>query len=422
MKKLNKCVVENCIPTPSSCVEWNGGDIEFLGICDGDSLNDLLWEVINKLEEIAGEDLSAFDLDSLLEICNQKAPTEITILSILNVLKANQICLKDFIDNLSEQLSELFNDTAITVNLKCYQEFDNLGNPLAITRETLDQLIIDNLCNHKGRIETLEGKVTSLQSQIDNLDLTPEPSELSVATCVNANSLPTSTQLINTSEAFCDLQDATGDPADIASALANTPGDLNAEFGLISGWVLAPSNWAENYNNLLLEVENLRQRINNIEDTCCALDCDDVKLGFSAVYNEDMDGVIISFTAGAGTVIPAGFSDSGSTGTITDVDGNTVDFSLVIDNNSSTEIIIGGLNTTAPLDIDITARISTDGLTCQKCVHRRVAQGSCTYCQICNTGPSGEVIVVYEDNNAAQVFHSFDPTTTTTTTTTTVAP
>ena len=95
MKKLKTCIVENCIPTPSSCVEWNGGDIEFLGICDGDSLNTLMWEVINKLEEIAGEDLSSFDIDSLLDICNQTAPNETTLINILNILKNNQICLKE---------------------------------------------------------------------------------------------------------------------------------------------------------------------------------------------------------------------------------------------------------------------------------------------------------------------------------------
>ena len=68
MKKLQNCEVENCIPTPSSCVTWNGGSIEYLGICDGDSLNTLLWEVITKLEEITGEDLSSFDIDSLIEV------------------------------------------------------------------------------------------------------------------------------------------------------------------------------------------------------------------------------------------------------------------------------------------------------------------------------------------------------------------
>ncbi len=83
MKKLNNCVVENCIPTPSSCVEWNGGDIEYLGICNGDSLNNIIWEIIAKLEDLAGEDISSFDIDTLLDICNKKAPLEINLISIL---------------------------------------------------------------------------------------------------------------------------------------------------------------------------------------------------------------------------------------------------------------------------------------------------------------------------------------------------
>jgi len=423
MKKLNKCVVENCIPTPSSCVEWNGGDIEFLGICDGDSLNTLLWEVITKLEEIAGDDLSSFDIDSLLDICNQTAPQEITILNILNVLKNNQICLKDFIDTLSEQLSELLNDQNVNINLKCYAEFDNLGNSLSITRDQLDQLIIDNLCNHKLRIETLEGKVIGLQSQLDNLDLTPEPSELNVATCLDPVVKPTSTQLVTTTQELCDLEDATGEPVDIAAALAQTPGDLNAEFGLISGWILAPANWAENYNNLLLEVENLRQRINFMEDNCCALTCEDIELGFTAVYNEDADGIIISFTFGAGTSIPAGVLDQGSHCTITDIDGNSVDFNIVIANNSTEEVIIAGLNVTAPLEIKITAVMGTPALTCQKCLSRTVAQAACKYCEYTVTGDEGSTVtIVYQ---ASQSFSSnghvvIQPPTSSTTTSTTV--
>ena len=420
MKKVQNCETENCIPTISSCVEWNGGSIEFLGICDGDSLNNLLWELVTKLQEIAGEDLSEFDIDGLLDICSQQAPTEVTILSILNLIKNNQVCLKDFIDVLNERLNELFANTGVTVNLKCYAQFDNLGNSLSITREQLDQLIIDNLCNHKLRIETLEGKVISLQSQIDNIDLNVTVDELSFATCINASVLPTSTQVINTATAFCDLETATGDSSDISSALANTPADMNAEFGLLPGWILTPTNWAENYNNLLIAFGNVWARLVTIEDTCCSLTCEDIELGFSAVYNEDGDGIIISFTFGAGTSIPAGFTDQGSYGTITDVDGNSVDFNIVISNNSSDEVIISGLNTTAPLDISITAILGTDGLTCQKCLTRRINKASCDYCQICAVGsdPDARVVIVYDDNSGAQAFESFNPTTSTTTTTT----
>lgn len=425
MKKLNKCVVENCIPTPSSCVEWNGGDIEFLGICDGDSLNNLLWEVIGKLEEITGEDLSSFDIDSLLEICNQKAPQEITILSILNILKNNQVCLKGFIDNLSEQLSELLDTQSVNVNLKCYAEFDNLGNSLSITRDQLDQLVIDNLCNHKLRIETLEGKVINIQSQIDNLDLTPEVSELNISTCIDPVSKPTSSQVVSIANELCDLEGATGDSSDIASALAQTPGDLNSEFGLITGWILAPANWSENYNNMILEVENLRQRIIFMEENCCAASCEDIKLGFTAIFNEDGDGIIIKFTAGAGTIIPTGFVDDGSIITVTDIDGNTsegvIDIVENFNDNLEYEISVSGLNLTDTLDVDITAKIGNTAIHCEKCLHKTVKSNNCGYCTITASGSDGSsAVIVYDDGSGGVPSVIVTPSTSTTTTTTTL--
>jgi hypothetical protein len=428
MKKLQDCVVENCIPTPSSCVTWNGGDIKYLGICDGDSLNDIIVEIVSKLQEIAGEDLSQFDIDSLTEICNQKAPNEVTLLSILNLIKANQICLKDFIDTLSEQLASLLSNTGVTINLKCYADFDNLGNALSITREQLDQLVIDNLCNHKDRIETLEGKVVSLQSQIDNIDINPAVDEPEFATCIDAAIKPTSGQTVSIANALCDLRDATGDETDITSALGSTPADMNAEFGLLPGWIVNPQNWAENYNNLLIAFGNVWQRVKTIEMTCCALSCEDIKLGFSAVYNEDGDGIIISFTYGAGTVIPAGFTDGGSYGTITDIDGNVVDFNITIGNNSQEEVIIAGLNTTGELTISITAILGTGSLTCQKCLSRKVNKASCNYCEICATGAEGSsVVIVYESSKTSSIIEnaaalSTTTTTSSTTTTTTAAP
>lgn len=418
MNRVKNCEVENCIPTPSSCVTWNGGEIAYLGICDGDSMNNLILEIISKLEEIAGEDLSQFDIDSLLDICNKKAPNEITILSILNIVKENQICLKDFIDNLSEQLASLLSNTGVSVNLKCYAEFDNLGNSLSITRDQLDQLVIDNLCAQKLRIETLEGKAISLQSQIDNLDI-PSMTEQEFATCIDATVKPTSSQVVSVANELCDLETATGDSTDITSALANTPPDMNAEFGLLPGWILAPSNLAENYNNLLIAFGNVWSRVKTIETTCCALSCDDIELGFTAVYNEDVDGVIISFTYGAGTSIPAGFTDGGSYGTITDIDGNSVDFNLTIANNSSDEVSIIGLNTTGSLEISITAIMSTGSLTCQKCLSKKVNKASCNYCEICATGAEGSsVVIVYESSKTSSIIENAAALSTTTTSTT----
>lgn len=392
MKKL-ECLVENCIPTPSSCTEWNGGEVEYLGVCNGESLNNLLWEIINKLQDLAGVDLSSIDLDTLLDICNQKAPLEVNLISIISLLKENQICLKDYIDTLNDKINELSKLDDVNVNLKCFSDFDNLGNALSITREQLDQLVIDTLCSHKGRLDTAEGKITNLQNQVNNLNLNTTVDELSFGTCVDPTIKPTSAQVIITSQRLCNLETATGSASQIAVALSKTAGDVNTEFGLIPGWNLTPANMAQNYGNLLLEVEALRQRVISIETNCCAVTCDDVKVGFSVVMNEDGTGVILRFTSGAGTNIPTGFIDAGSTVTITDIDDNTVDYNIVIANNAEQEIPISGLSILGDLTVDVTVKMANGGIVCEKCIVRKVKLQGCNFCTITATGP---VTIIYK--------------------------
>lgn len=417
MKRVQDCKTENCIPSPSSCVEWNGGEIEFLNICDGDSLNNVVWELVNKVKEVSDDDISSFDVDSLSEICNKKAPLTVTMSSILDLLKDNQICLKGFIDDLDQRIADLANDNDINVSLKCFAQFDNQGNQLTITRDGLDQLFVDNLCSDKLRISSLESLVTTMQSEIANLESEISISEIQVATCIDAGVKPVSSQVIAIADVLCDLISATGNSDAIGDALGQTPGDLNSEFGLIAGWILTPDTWAENYNNLLLEVENLRQRIITIENTCCAVSCDDVEIAFSVIFNEDKTGIILRFTSGAGTNIPAGFEDGGSSGTITDKDGNVETFILEIENGAEIEVSIIGLNTSGDLVIDITAIMSNGSLTCERCLHKTVKTvGICDFCKICNTGATGTVVILYEDAGEF-IGTSFNPSTTTTTTT-----
>lgn len=423
MKKLESCQIENCIPTPTSCSEWNGGDIEYLGICNGDSLNQLLLEIISKLQEITGEDLSQFDLDSLLDICNQKAPTQVDLLHILNILKQNQLCLKDFIDTLSEQISSISNTDKPSVNLKCYEQFDNLGNSLSITRNELDQLVINQLCEHENRLDNLEGKVINLQEQINTISSNTTVDELNFSTCIDGSTKPTSSQVISVANALCNLRSSNGDSLAISTALSKKPATDNARYGAISGWVLAPVSWAEDYGNLLLKVANLESRIIFMENNCCALSCEDIKLGFSAVFNEDKDGIIISFTWGAGTSIPSGFTDGGTSGTIKDIDGNSYDFVMTIANNSTTEVPISGLNLGGDISININAVLTNGTLTCQKCVTRVVKNTGCGFCQITNSGTSGSVIILFTSStNVAVNSYTYIQDTTTTTTTTTIAP
>lgn len=422
MKSVDKCDNLNCIPTPAMCVDWDGGDIEALGICNGEKLPVVIWEIVTKLEELAGEDISQFDIDELLDICNQKKPLEITLISILSLLRDNQVCIKDYIDTLNDKINELSTQGNININLKCYADLDNLGNSLSITREALDQLVINELCNHKQRLDSVEGDIINIKTEIQNLELNTTVEELSIATCLDSSPKPTSTQLIKTTKELCDLEGATGSIANIATAMSKTPSTDNSRYGLILGWDLSPANEAATIGNLLLKVANLESRLIQIETNCCALTCDDIKLGFSAVFNEDMTGIIIKFSSGAGTSIPSGFTDKGSTGTITDIDGNVETFSLVISNNLEQEVIISGLNLNKDLTINITAKLGNDTLTCDKCLNKIVKSSACGFCEITATGDdTASAVIIYTTNVNSNITNIPNVPRVSTTTTTTIS-
>jgi hypothetical protein len=233
MKKVS-CSTENCIESNSSCIIWNGGDVEFLGVCNGQSINLLLWEMLDKLKAITGDDLSSFDIDALTSICQAKAPHEITVLSILEMVKNNQLCLKDYIDAVEAKINELFQEEQIEVNLKCLSDFDNLGNALVPNRKTLDQLVVDELCRQKDRITTLEGEVLLLKKQTPAQS---ESGEKSITTCVDGVSKPVSAQVKAIATAHCDLEAATGSATDIATALSKAGSDWQTKYGNLPGWI-----------------------------------------------------------------------------------------------------------------------------------------------------------------------------------------
>lgn len=402
MKTVNNCVVENCIPTPSGCVDWNGGDIEFLGIKNGDSLNNLIIEIVTKLQDIVSDDLSKFDIDSAIDVCNKKAPAEVNLIYILNLLKDNDLCLKEYILSLQETINSLSTENKVNVDLKCLSDFDNLGNQLSLTRDQLDQLVINNLCSQKERIEYLEGIAVTLQNQIDDIVNDDTIKENSITTCVDGNEKPVSSQVKSVATRLCSLETS-------FSSLVTLVNTLNST------------------------IVSLNSRVTTIENTCCAANCDDISLGFIATFNEDNTALLISFTWGAGTSIPITFEDKGSVGTITDKDGVVQSFSIDIVENFNegieTEIpLSGALNLTGELEISMTAKIGTDNLNCQKCISGKVRTNPCSVCTVCVNGTEGSTVtIVYESTilgvgGTTSTTSTTSTTTAATTTTTTVAP
>lgn len=414
MKPKDITINENCILTPASCVEWNSGAIKYLDICNGDRLPKIIWEIATKLEELAGEDISEFDIDALLALCNKKAPREITIISILELLRDNQVCLKDYIAAVEEVVKSLSTANSVEVDLKCFAEFDSQGNGLGITRAAFDQLVVDKLCNHEKRIGDAEGQIVLIKNSISDMQLNPVVVEPEFSTCLNPTVAPTSVQAKTNATEICEIRDEQGDTTDVSSALSKVPAvwgtpeflALLNKYELGAGFIQTVTfeNMAQAHQDGFITLALLQKQIAQILATCCSPSCDKIKIGFTGEFDYENSLLTLNFTRSAGTFIPDGFTDCGTTITITDRNGVSVyvytssDAGIEMD-GSIEDIDIQGLATGQLLVSFKTNFCLTDStgatiLNCQDCTSGTLNYINNKCCAITNTGTEAVTITI----------------------------
>lgn len=427
MIKANSSTTNPCGGgTTSECVTWEGGEIECLGIENGDTLSvtvkTLAEEICALQEEL---DLSDLDLKCVFDLCVSCPEPEKTLQTVLELI-INKICsIQEIIDNLD--LSSSSGTDPVLTLASCFQYTDVDGDLIIelphtnYTKRIANQVcaILLDIASLQDDVGDLQNIVNDLQTQIDALELNI-PDVTSDCLFVGTKSIDEAWDVLD--QAFCQLRTSVGLPTAVNLAISKQCEDLNDEFGSEPGWNMSPANLAQSISNLWIAFCAVRAT----QEICCEVTCEDVELGFSASLNEDNTAVTLKFTFGAGTNIPTGFTDQGSTGTITDVDGNVESFNLTIENNAEIDVPISGLNVNDSLVIEINAVIGTEGLTCQKCLSKTVRSSNCGFCEITATGTEGSsAVIVYEDDAVAAIVEISTTTTTTstsTTTTTTAAP
>jgi len=179
-------------------------------------------------------------------------------------------------------------------------------------------MLINELCDLKTTVIYLSGKVIDLQNQIDNLTTYTEPN---ISSCLYSN-LPLSQSTVILTNDYCGYKTKIGSIAQVNSAISKQCGTLNTLFSTNPNFIQTPQALAETVSNQWLTICNLLDRLSAIEQTCCAPSCDKIKLGFTYSYDYDSKELTLSFTSGAGTVIPNGFVDCGSEFTIKGCSGD----------------------------------------------------------------------------------------------------
>jgi hypothetical protein len=386
----------------NECVVWQGGDVPSLGICNGDELSISEKIIADKVSWLLHNlDLSSVDISCLLDVCSNCEDK--SLVSIIQLLYDNQCSLKDLINSSTGASTP----TTIVVNMRCLKKFDDFGNEIPQDLNASLQSLVNEVCIQESSILSIQSNIIDLQNQIDSIPIVPPPTEPSITTCLTPGIRPVSQVVPLVTQDYCGYKAVVGSTIDISKALSLQPGNLNPVYQNITGWNNTVDSLAKSVSNLWVVVGNLLTRVGLIETNCCAVTCDDIKIGFDVILNASGDSVNLKFTSKAGTSIPNGFTDCGSIVTITDKNGTSVQYNLKVSNNANEgEFFITGLDLSDFLSFEVTANLCTDGLTCQKCSSKLFNPNAaiCPYCEITATGDSGSfAVILYHDINTPTV-------------------
>lgn len=381
--------------TTSTCTTWTGKSIPSLGVESGQTMTDTMYKVSCAVIDIMGDiDLQDLDISCLLDK-TPILPINKNVRLILQLLMENQCSLKTLIDKAggTQDVS-----TPIVVNMKCLKKFDDFENEIPQDLNAALQSIINQVCSSVADIALLKNTTANLQTQIDNIPVVPQYVEPSIVTCITPTPKPTSQQVPIAIQDYCDYKDKVGQVTDVQQAIARQPAGLNTLLAAVDGWIINPQNLAQSENNLWLLSANLLARVKNMEENCCKSTCKDITLAMLITPNSDGDAITIQFSTYLGTNIPTGFVDDGnSVLTITDVDGNFVQYPIVVSEDAKQgPFSFAGLNVNSPMTAGVNASLTSTVLTCQKCISKQfIPGGGCPVCLITGAGTTGTVTIVY---------------------------
>lgn len=389
MKPINRDHDDGCIKSSSNCIVWNGKDLKCIGICYGDCLNEVIYnlakslcEVLEQLE-VSEYDLSCFNLQSC-------APKDFSALLQLII---DKICALEGIQNPNNPTGGGCPDNCTVSIAPCFYYNDpttgdqvitsSLSNYITLIGNTLCELIaaigqtVSGLQNQGGRLSVVEKKVAALQNAPTNIpSITPSCVLASVPTQINIVLQALESQ-------FCELRTATGTPDQLFQGIAAQPVGLNTAPALgtqggkmdsIPGWIPAVKNAADSINNIWLTISDLRSAVTNIQLNCCPTPCSGLSVLLQATLPSA--NTLMLFLTGS---VPQGLTECNSLGTlftIADQSGHILNVTIPIAANlndpSGFPVNINGTPLNAADNFTITADVcflnNTTGTKCQSCL------------------------------------------------------
>ena len=387
----------NCVTSYVSCVQWNAGDICCLDVKNGDYLDDITKKIADKLCDLATPlDLSSLTTQCLVDKLNATIPGELTIKNVLQLLIDNECKLADLI-----AASSSTSNSSLTLDLKCLKKTDSFGNVLPYDTQSVLQILLDEACDNKSKVTSLQTEVATLTDQVNNLAQDPYSlPEVTISECIDpeVSNLPLDEAFEVIAADYCTLKGLIGTEEDLTATIAKECSGLDTKFTGNPSWITNPENITQTLGNLWVAFCDVSNRLKVIEQTCCAPNCDKIKIGFSSTFDTEEQIITLSFLASSGMYLPDGFVDNGTVITITDKNGVSVSVTtgqnsvpLIETNGDPIEISIDGLSSGTLLVSFKTNFILQDEdentiMTCNNCYAKEIQYVNTSCCAITNIG------------------------------------
>lgn len=386
MKPLNSSLA-SCDPISSSCIIWQGPDIECIKLCKGDSVSQVVFRLATELCEvmnilkISSYDLSCFNLTS----CQPKDFQQL----IQFILK--RLCTIEDCAGLKFNCDECTPGTIVSSpaspsnpNLSiapCFYFVNSIGDTITYMSLTdYVQAIGNKVCNIVDGIVPIKAAIVNLDGRVTELENAPLPTLRLpdiTPTCVLPPESTIITDVVIALETqFCQLVSATGSPTTIYQNIVKQCAGLNnsqvlsGTYGTMSGipgWSNTVNSLAQGFGNLWLAMCDVRAAIKTLQTNIMS-GCDGINLSLTAILTGTDLSIYVNGT------IPPGFAQcSGNTPvTITDAEGNliTVNMDLIGYLDNPTGFPVSLASTPINISTDLTIEMSpclNNGSTSTRC-------------------------------------------------------
>ena len=391
MKPLNTGS-DSCTPISSSCVIWQGPDIECINLCKGDTINAVVYKLAVELCKMMDNfDLTNYDLSCLnLVGCDPKDFQALIQLLIDRICELQDCCDQSGTGtgNIARGNGSGCPDCVVDI-CEAFWYTSPTGDTIT-TMQLVDYVkaIGNKVCSIVQQINTINATLIVLNNRVTILENAPPPTfDLPLITpiCVlPSNPTPMNIVLTALEQQFCALITATGSSTDIFTAITYQCPNLSSSpqlggpgtMGQISGWANEVQNLSDSITNMWLTICDLRAAVINIQENCCASGCSGINIIMNATISGSLVRIYVTGTLPSNFV---GCPPSGNaTFTITDENGLVRTFAGL-----SGYDIVTNINTPTGLPFDLSGSgldLNTN-LTIQMtpCFYDPLTETTCQY-------------------------------------------